>query len=352
MIFTEEKLAQLRTLLSGAPKKIALLCHTNPDGDTIGAALAWRTYLENQGHTLRCIAPNRYPYFLEWMQDIAHIGVFKDDESGEMAHFLGEAELIFCMDFNQIARLDRVTDTVLANTSAPRILIDHHLHPPLEEYALSFSDSQACSTSFIVYRLIEELAGVEAIDGVMAESLYVGLMTDTGNFSFSNLSSALFRAVAVLIDKGINVPYINSAVYNNFSESRMRLLGYMLNDKMVTQYEYGVAYMDLSEAEMRRFNFKQGDSEGFVNYPLSIRGISFSAMFIQTRTSIRVSLRSQGDVDVNVFARRYFGGGGHRNAAGGKSFVSMAETIAQFNSAVQEYFGEVPDAGDVILPLD
>ena len=339
MVVTEEKLNLLRAIIGGAPKKIALLCHTNPDGDTIGAALAWRAYLDRLGHATCCVAPNRYPYFLEWMTDIGHIGVFKEDSDGRMARFIGEADVIFCMDFNQINRLDRVTDTVTANTTAVRVLIDHHLHPPVDGYAVQFSDTHSCSTSYIVYQLLVGLEGTCAIDRAMAESLYVGIMTDTGNFSFSNLTADLFRAAAVLIDKGVDVPYVNGSVYNNFSEGRMRLLGYMLNDKMVTDYEFGVAYVSLTEEEMRRFYFTQGDSEGFVNYPLSIRGIRMSAMFIQTRSSIRVSLRSRGDVDVNVFARRYFEGGGHRNAAGGRSYVSMDETLVRFRSYLKEYFG-------------
>ena len=144
MSITEEKLNLLRQIIGGAPKKIALLSHTNPDGDTIGAALAWRSYLERLGHTTCCIAPNRYPYFLEWMTDIGHIGVFKEDHDGAMARFIGEADVIFCMDFNQINRLDRVTDTVTANTTAVRVLIDHHLHPPVDGYAVQFSDTHAC----------------------------------------------------------------------------------------------------------------------------------------------------------------------------------------------------------------
>ena len=341
LMFSAEKYLQLRALLSEGPKKIALLCHTNPDGDTIGAALAWRSYLERLGHMTCCIAPNRYPYFLEWMTDIAHIGVFKEDHDGALARFVESADLIFAMDFNQIGRLDRLTETVMANRQATWVLIDHHLYPPLDEYALAFSDPTACSTSYIIYQMITTLAGEEAITPAIAESLYVGMMTDTGNFSFSNLTSGVFRAAATLIDKGVNVPYVNSAVYNNFSESRMRLLGYVLHEKMVTRYQYGVAYVGLTEAEMRRFDFKQGDSEGFVNFPLSIRAIRMSAMFIENKHSIRVSLRSRGDVDVNVFARRYFEGGGHRNAAGGKSFMSMPETIAHFEKAIAEYFGEV-----------
>lgn len=343
MKFLPESLEQLREMLGSGPKKISLLCHTNPDGDTIGAALAWRSYLERLGHKTWCIAPNRYPYFLEWMTDISYVGVFKEDHDDAMRKFILESDIIFCMDFNDISRLDRVTDTAQENTTAKFVLIDHHLHPPLDRYALTFSNTQACSTAYIVYSLLIALEGEEVIDMPMAESLYVGIMTDTGNFSFSNLTANLFRAVAVLIDKGINIPHINNAVYNNFSESRIRLLGYLLDDKMITMYEYGVAYMSLDDEEMRRFNFIQGDSEGFVNYPLSIRGIRMSAMFIETRSSVRVSLRSRGDIDVNVFARRYFNGGGHRNAAGGRSYVSMEETVEHFRKSLKEYFGEEPE---------
>ena len=339
-IYQREKLRQLGEILGHEPKKILLLCHTNPDGDAVGSVLAWRRYLERLGHTTMCIAPNRYPYFLEWMRDIAYINVFKEDTDGEQARFVARADVIFCMDFNLIGRLEKLSDAVAANTTARRVLIDHHLSPPAEEYDLLFSDAQASSTSYIVYRILEEMEGTDAIDVNMAESLYVGFMTDTGNFSFSNLDSDLFRAVAVLIDKGINVPYINSAVYNNFSEWRVRLLGYLLHEKMVTDFEYGTAYMGLTEEEMRRFNFKAGDSEGFVNYPLSIRGINMSALFSENSGKyIRVSLRSRGNIDVNVFARRYFNGGGHRNAAGGKSFLPMKETLDHFRSAVKEYFG-------------
>ncbi len=343
MILQTDKLNTLKELILGTPRKIALLCHTNPDGDTIGAALAWRAYLEQLGHTACCIAPNPYPNFLEWMSDIAQISVFREDDDGAITRFIAEADIIFSMDFNQIKRLDRLTEVVQANTTAVRVLIDHHLHPPLEEYTLCFSDIKACSTSYIVYQLIIALADEKAITRSMAESLYVGIMTDTGNFAYSFLDPDLFRAVAVLIERGsINVPYIYSAVYDNFSEERMRLLGYMLNDKMKLLWEYGTAYIGLNKEEMLRFNFKHGDSEGFVNYPLSIRGINLSAMFIETHHDIRVSLRSRGDVDVNVFARRYFNGGGHRNAAGGRSFVSMEETIRHFERSVFEYFDKRP----------
>ena len=339
MKLSKEHIERLREMLARPGQRIVVVSHTNPDGDAVGSSLAWAEVLRTMGHAVTCVVPNKYPYFLDWMPGIDEVVIFKTDTEGRARRAIAEADMIFCLDFNAVSRLEILSDTIAANTTARRVLIDHHLHPPLDEYALSFSDVKACSTSYIVYRLIMALAGEEAITRPMAESLYVGIMTDTGNFSFSSLTSDLFRAVAVLIDKGVNVPYVNSSVYNNFSEGRMRLLGYMLNDKMVTDYEFGVAYVSLTEEEMRRFDFIQGDSEGFVNYPLSIRGIRMSAMFIQTKHSIRVSLRSRGEVDVNVFARRYFDGGGHRNAAGGKSYVPMNETLENFRKYLREYFG-------------
>ena len=274
------------------------------------------------------------------MTDIGHIGVFKEDHDGAMARFIGEADVIFCMDFNQINRLDRVTDTVTANTTAVRVLIDHHLHPPVDGYAVQFSDTHACSTSYIVYQLLEALAGTDAIDQAMAESLYVGIMTDTGNFAYSFLTPELFRAVAVLVGTGISIPDIHNSVYNAYTEGRARLFGYAINRKMEVIQDGTVAYMSLLENEMRRFQFQQGDSEGFVNYALTIKKVKMSAMFLAHRKFIRVSLRSRGDVDVNLFARKYFSGGGHKNAAGGKSFVSMQETIDHYVRSVREFADE------------
>ena len=207
----------------------------------------------------------------------------------------------------------------------------------MDGYAVQFSDTHACSTSYIVYQLLEALAGTDAIDQAMAESLYVGIMTDTGNFAYSFLTPELFRAVAVLVEKGISIPEIHNSVYNAYTEGRARLFGYVINRKMEIIQDGTVAYMSLMENEMRRFQFQQGDSEGFVNYALTIKKVKMSAMFLAHRKFIRVSLRSRGDVDVNLFARKYFNGGGHKNAAGGKSFVSMQETIDHYIKSVKEF---------------
>ena len=195
-----------------------------------------------------------------------------------------------------------------------------------------FSCTGSSSTSFLIYRILEKMLGTQAITRSMAESLYVGMMTDTGNFSFSFLTPELYRAVAVLVETGIDIPTIHNNVYNAFTEGRARLFGYAINRKMEVIHNGTVAYMSLLESEMRRFQFQPGDSEGFVNYPLTIKSMKLSAIFVATHKFIRVSLRSRGGVDVDLFARKYFNGGGHRNAAGGKSFYDDAGNHRAFQT--------------------
>ena len=338
MQFPEEKICQLGSMLQGR-KNIVLLAHTNPDGDAVGSSLAWRDVLHGMGHTVTCIVPNKFPYFLDWMPGIGDIIIFKNDEQGRAVEAVGKADLIFCLDFNSLRRLEALSDAIDTNTSAQRILIDHHLSPD-EHFDLVFSYPEMSSTSMLVYSIIEAMLGTQAITRDMAEVLYVGMMTDTGNFSYSTLTPELYRAVAVLAETGIDIPQIHNKVYNSFTEGRARLFGYVINRKMDIFHGGKVACMSLTEKEMRRFWFQQGDSEGFVNYPLTIKNVRMSAMFIEQRQFIRISLRSRGDVDVNLFARKYFDGGGHKNAAGGKSYVSMEETLEHFRKAVEEFAAE------------
>ena len=339
MEITHQDTEHLRRLLERSEQRIVILSHTNPDGDAVGSSLAWSTVLRNMGHRVTCIVPNRYPYFLDWMPGIGEIVIFKADEEGRAARAIDEADILFCLDFNAISRLEILSDTIERNTTAKRVLIDHHL-APAPGFDLLFSYPDASSTCFVVYALIERLFGTQAITREMAEGLYVGMMTDTGNFSFSFLTPALYRAVAVLAETGIDIPSLHNNVYNAYTEGRARLFGYAINRKMEVIENGTVAYMSLMEHEMRRFQFQQGDSEGFVNYPLTIKKMKMSAMFLAHRKFIRISLRSRGDVDVNLFARKYFNGGGHRNAAGGKSYVSMEETIARFVESVREFAEE------------
>ena len=330
----------LRGLVECGPRNVVVLSHTNPDGDAIGSSLAWAEALRAKGHNVTCIVPNRFPYYLEWMTGVEEMVIFKDDKQQRAAKAVNEAELIFCLDFHSLQRLDApLSELIATNTTAKRVLIDHHLNPP-QEFDVMFSHPEASSTSYLIYKVVEALWGAESVTARQAEVLYVGMMTDTGNFSFSTLTPDLYQSLAVLCATGINIPQIYNNVYNSFTEGRARLFGYTINRKMRTLRKGTVAHMSLTEEEMRRFWFQQGDSEGFVNYPLTIKKMRMSAIFIEHKEFIRVSLRSRGEVDVNLFASRYFNGGGHKNAAGGKSFVSMAETIAHFERAVDEFAKE------------
>ncbi len=340
MELSQEKINALRLLVETEPKNIVILSHTNPDGDAIGSSLAWGEALRRKGHNVTCIVPNKYPYYLDWMAGISELVIFKNDSEGRAIKAVAEADMLFCLDFHTLLRLDEPLSRVIAqNSSAKRVLIDHHLNPS-ESFDVMFSHPEASSTSYLVCNIITALWGAESISAAQAEVLYVGMMTDTGNFSFSNLTPALYRTIATLAETGINIPQIYNNVYNSFTEGRARLFGYTINRKMRFLRKGTVAYMSLTEEEMRRFWFQQGDSEGFVNYPLTVKKMRMSAIFIEHKDFIRVSLRSRGAVDVNLFAGRYFEGGGHHNAAGGKSFVSMEETIARFEAAVEEFAKE------------
>ena len=339
MDISQTNLDLLRELIAEPGQKMVILSHTNPDGDAVGSSIAWATALRRVGHSVTCIVPTKYPYYLDWMTGIRDIVIFKNDAEGRAAKAVAEADVIFCLDFHSLSRLDTLGDMIAANTTAKRVLIDHHLTPP-EKFDVMFSHPEASSTSYLVYKLIEALWGAESVTAEQAEVLYVGMMTDTGNFSFSTLTPDLYRSLAVLAATGIDIPQIHNNVYNSFTEGRARLFGYTINRKMKLLRKGTVAHMSLTEEEMRRFWFQQGDSEGFVNYPLTIKKMRMSAIFIEHKDFIRVSLRSRGAVDVNTFAARYFEGGGHHNAAGGKSFVSMPETIARFEAAVEEYAKE------------
>ncbi len=337
MEIQNESIVALRSILeSKSNQNIVLVAHTNPDGDALGSTMGWAKVLRREGHSVTVIAPNKYPYFLEWMDGVAEMPNFKHHaEVVEAA--VNAADIIFCMDFNTTSRLEGLGDLIQNNATAKKVLIDHHLAPDEESFDLVFSYPEESSTCFVVYTIIEKLLGTEAIDKSVAELLYVGMMTDTGNFSFAKLSPALYRALAVLVESGANVPEINNRVYNSSSEGRARLFGYVINRKMKFIKNNTVAFMSLTEREMREHNFQQGDSEGFVNYPLTVASMKMSVMFLAQRKFIRVSMRSRGDIDVNVFARKYFGGGGHKNASGGKSFVTMRETIDYFLESIEEF---------------
>ena len=338
MHIDKSRIEELLSLLQ-SKQNIVILSHTNPDGDAIGSSLAWKEILESKGHNVTCILPNRYPYYLEFMPGCENLIIYKDDKAGSAKRAIKDATLIFCLDFHTLSRLDGLAELVDENQTAKRILIDHHLDPT-EDYDLMLSYPAASSTCYLVALLIENIWGSRAITRTMAENIFVGMMTDTGNFAFSSVTPDVFRMVSVLASTGISIPDIHNNVYNSFTEGRARLFGYVINRKMKIFHNGKVACMSLMADELRRFWFQQGDSEGFVNYPLTIKKMKMSAMFTQHSDFIRVSLRSRADIDVNLFAQRYFNGGGHKNAAGGKSFMSMEDTLKHYEKCVKEYAAE------------
>ena len=344
MNLSEENISRLHEVLCSQQRRnVVVVSHTNPDGDALGSSLAVKALFEHFGHNVTCIVPNRFAYYLEWIPCIGQVIIFRNERERAVAA-VAAADVIVCTDMNTLSRLERLSEVISSNTTALRILIDHHLSPDAV-FDIVFSHPESSSTSFLVYRIIEKMLGTGIITREMAEQLYVGMMTDTGNFSFSNLTPELFRALAVLAETGIDIPTLYNNVYNSFTEGRARLFGYVINRKMKTLRKGTVAYMSLTEEEMRRFWFRQGDSEGFVNYPLTIKKMKMSAIFIETDDFIRISFRSRGNVDVDVFARRYFNGGGHRNAAGGKSYDPMPQTVERYIEAVNEFADEGGFAG-------
>ena len=338
MNIDKERVEELRNLLA-EPRKIVIVGHTNPDGDAIGSSLALAEVLTARGHKVTCTLPNNYPYYLRWIPNSDSIIIYRNDDEHLTEKALDEADVIVCADMNSLTRADALGEVVAKNTTAKRVLIDHHLFPA-DGFDIMFSYPESSSTAFLMYTVIVALYGQEAINETVATQLYVGIMTDTGNFAFSNLTPELFQAVAALSGTGIDIPQIYNNVYNSFTEGRAKLFGYTIHRKMKTLLGGRVAYMSLTEEEMRRYWFQQGDNEGFVNYPLSIKKMKMTAMFTAQQGFIRVSLRSRGNIDVDTFARRYFNGGGHKNAAGGKSFVSMEETIEHYIKSVNEYHAE------------
>ena len=332
------KIEELGKLLE-VKRSIVILSHTNPDGDAVGSSLAWAEVLRTMGHSVTCIVPNKYPYYLDFMPGIESVLIFKNDKDGKVRDAVKSADIIFCLDFHTLSRLDQLSDIIDENQHATRVLIDHHLNP-VEDFDLLISYPEASSTCYLVALLIEQMFGVESFTKSVAENIFVGMMTDTGNFAFSTITADVFRIVSILAATGINIPTIHNNVYNSFTEGRARLFGYVINRKMNIFHNGTVACMSLTEDEMRRFWFQQGDSEGFVNYPLTIKKMKLSVMFTEHTDFIRVSLRSRGDIDVNLFAQRYFNGGGHKNAAGGKSFMSMEDTLKHFESSIKKFAAE------------
>jgi phosphoesterase RecJ-like protein len=320
--------------LLATPKKIAIIPHRGPDGDAMGSTLALYHFLLKNNHQPVVMAPNEFPDFLAWLPGSETVEVY-EKEREKCTAILNDAELVFTLDFNALHRTGEM-ETVLKTLSVPFIMIDHHQKP--DEYAtVMYSDTQFGSTCEMIYNFITYLGQKSSIDKTIATCIYTGILTDSGSFRFPKTTGNTHRIVADLIDLGVENTVIPTLLFDNSSYNRLQLLGRALQNMQLIP-EKQTSYITLTQAELNEFHFVKGDTEGIVNYGLSIKGIVFSAIFIENQEEkiIKISFRSQGAFDVNEFARNHFNGGGHINAAGGKSEESLSATVAKFEELVHQ----------------
>lgn len=330
----------LQALLDKRPI-ITIIPHTSPDGDAIGSTLGLYHFLKNQGHDVQVIAPTDFPDFLKWMPEADRILIYPDQES-RAEQRIADSSLIFTLDFNNLLRAKPLT-SFLQKVLATFVMIDHHQQP--DTYAtITYSDEKASSTCELIYNTIVSLGSQEAINQTIATCLYTGIMTDTGGFRFSMTSPQTHRVAAVLLEKGANCAQIASDVLDSYSIDRLQLLGTVL-DGLTYLKEYKTAYMSVSSKILKQFNFRKGDTEGFVNYGLRIKEAELAVIFIENEEDnlIKISFRSKTTLDVNLLARTYFNGGGHINAAGGSMSISLEDTIAYFLEVLPKFLS-LPNA--------
>lgn len=332
-----ERIEELKTLLS-TPKKITIIPHTRPDADALGSCLGLLIYLEKMQHECIVVSPSEYPRFLEWMPAHEKVVVFKKENERGLKE-IKEADIIFCLDFNALNRIGDLEGPV-KEAKAAKVMIDHHLEP--DNFAdFSWSETSAAATAELIYEFLLKLGNQATITKDIGECLYAGIMTDTGSFRFASTSSRVHRIIADLIDIGVDNAKIHQNVYDNNTEVRLRLLGYLLLKKLVIIKDLDTAYISITKEEAKEYNMQTGDSEGVVNYALSIRGIKIAAMFKETEEGfVKISFRSTGEIAVNKLAKEYFGGGGHKNAAGGRSDLSLKDTLDKFNKLLKEHEGK------------
>jgi phosphoesterase RecJ-like protein len=336
----KESLQQLKDYLA-KPRNIVLIPHRSPDGDAIGSITALYAYLKESGHSATMISPNDFPNFLSWMSHTDEILDYEKQKK-KADGIIKDAELIFILDHNALHRAGDM-EKVLSESNAMFAMIDHHQQP--DDFAqFTYSDSTMSSTCEMVYHFLDALGQTGKITPAIASSLYAGILTDTGSFKFRSTTSTTMRVAANLIDAGADSEAINRKIYDVNSPSRMKLLGTALNN-MVIVPEYRTAYITLSQADLDEHDFQKGDTEGFVNYALSLDKIILAQIFIEKAEAgiVKTSLRSKGSFDVNVMARKHWDGGGHKNAAGGKSDLSMQATVEKLMKILPEYAQELAE---------
>jgi len=334
-IFAEKEINKLQTYVEKG-ENFVIVTHISPDGDAIGSSLGLYHYLSVLGKdSINIIVPNAFPSFLRWMSGVKDILVYENQEEDEYAgRLIREADVIFCLDFNELKRIGKL-GSLIAAADGRKVMIDHHLNPG--DFAnLVISYPEMSSTSEMVFRLICALKGFDDINKEGAECIYTGMMTDTGGFTYNSNDPALYLIIQELLKKGIDKDLIYRKVYQVYSEYRMRLMGFTMYEKMKMYIDKKTALITLSLEELNRFHYTQGDAEGFVNMPLSIEGIEFVVFLREDTDFIKISLRSVGEFPCNTFASTYFNGGGHKNASGGEFYGSLDDAKNVFEKGLQE----------------
>lgn len=336
---TKNDIIELKELLA-VPRKIAIIPHKNADGDAMGSVLACFHYFKDKGHHVKVVSPNDYPDFLKWLPGSEEVLKF-DMQNKQSKKFLNQAELVFLMDFNEMSRVGDDMQKTVESLNTTFVMIDHHQQPSnIAKYL--YSDTSICATAQMFYHFIEKMEDLPSITTDIATCLYTGILTDTGSFRFPNTTPTTHRIVAHLIEKGANNTKIYDSIFDQNTYGRLQLLGQALQNLVVLE-EYRTAYITISKKEKLKYNFQKGDTEGVVNYALSIKNIIFGVIFIEDEEQemIKISFRSKGSFSVNQFSRNHFEGAGHNNAAGGKSNENMAQTLRNFKSLLPIYADEL-----------
>ncbi|MES2431308.1 MAG: bifunctional oligoribonuclease/PAP phosphatase NrnA [Bacteroidota bacterium] len=316
------------------PKKVVITTHQKPDGDAMGSSLGLYHFLNQFGHNVTVISPTNWASFLNWMPGTKTV-IDYESQTDKANTLIDEADWIFCLDFNTLVRTKRMEEK-LGNAKGQRILIDHHQEPQSDKFTYGISDTSKSSTCEMVYDFIINSGYGDKINEAIGECLYAGVMTDTGSFRFPATTASVHRMVATLKDRGLEHTHVHEELFDNFLENRFKFIGNVLLNRMEIFYEYNTALIAIPQQDLIKYNIKSGDTEGLVNYPLSIQGIKLAAIIIDRGDERKSSFRSKGNFDVNLFARKYFNGGGHVNAAGGQSKEPLEEVVAKFKDAMKE----------------
>lgn len=317
------------------PKNIVITCHQKPDGDAMGSTLGLYHFLIQFGHNVTVISPTNWADFLNWMPGVDKVLDYEAGKHRAQA-VLDKADIIFCLDFNVLYRTKHLEQPIIAS-KAIKVLIDHHQEPQESQFNFGISDTSKSSTCEMVYDFIMQSGHQDKINNDVATCLYTGVMTDTGSFRFPSTKASVHRMVAHFKDLGLEHNSIHNNIYDNFLENRLRFTGHALLNRLEVLYEYNTALMYITKQDLLKFHIKTGDSEGLVSYLLTIQGIKLGAICIDRDEERKWSFRSKGNFDVNTFARKHFEGGGHFNAAGGRSSDSLEQTLKKFKEVITEY---------------